>query len=174
LDRLDRAVRNTCTRWSVDQVTLVAHSAGGLLSRIYLGDRPHIGKRYRGAQYVDHLVTLGTPHHNRGGLTRGGLLASYAQRYYPNAYHEQVRYTSVAGRAVVGNPTGTAKGRRAAQEYARLCGNAVTWGDGLIPTQSALLCGSDQITLDGVWHYSLSQPWYGSPQVVREWWEKTT
>lgn len=172
LDKLDFAVRSACTKWSVDRLTLVAHSAGGLLVRIYLGDRPLIGKPYRGVRYVDQLVTLGTPHHNLGGLTRGGLLASYAQRYYPNAYHEQVRYTSLAGRAIVGNPDGTAGERRAAREYARLCGNALSWGDGLIPTQSALLSGANHVTLDGVHHFGLSQTWYGTPSVVHEWWDR--
>lgn len=40
----------------VDKVDLVCHSAGGLVARYYL-------TYLKGASHVNHLITLGTPHH---------------------------------------------------------------------------------------------------------------
>ena len=46
----------------VGQVALVAHSAGGWLSRLYLSDKEHYGRVYRGSTLVHSLITLGSPH----------------------------------------------------------------------------------------------------------------
>src|ERR687893_2988188 len=46
-----------------DKAVLVAHSAGGILARVYLGgDPPYGGRRYTGYRRVSHLLTLCTPH----------------------------------------------------------------------------------------------------------------
>jgi len=52
-----------------------------------------------------------------------------------------------------------------------MCGRGDTWGDGLIPIESAVLHGSQSIMLDGVSHYSVfGERWYGSPEIVARWW----
>ena len=68
LRKLDRAVRAAAQISPTGQVTLIGHSAGGVLARLYLSPRSFYGESFRGFQRVSHLITLGSPHHNRGGL----------------------------------------------------------------------------------------------------------
>src|SRR5215212_6549495 len=84
-----------------DKAVLVAHSAGGILARVYIGgDPPYGGRRYAGYRRVSHLVTLGTPHN----VPKKGRLAPIDEvnELFPGALHEQrgLRYLCVAGAAV--------------------------------------------------------------------------
>jgi len=54
------------------RIDLIAHSMGGLVSRLYL-------QKLGGARRVDHLVTLGTPHHG-----------SHAANFVPSALVRQL------------------------------------------------------------------------------------
>jgi hypothetical protein len=47
-------------------------------------------------------------------------------------------------------------------------------GDGLVPVAAALLAGARPILLDGVGHGQFfgRERWYGTPDVVRRWWEQ--
>jgi len=72
LRKLDRVVQQAARESPTSQVTLIGHSAGGVLSRLYLSPRPFGGHAYCGLDYVERLITLGSPHYNRGGLTRSG------------------------------------------------------------------------------------------------------
>ncbi|CAN0040923.1 unnamed protein product, partial [Hapterophycus canaliculatus] len=45
-----------------ERVVLIAHSAGGWMSRIYLSEASYDGRVYNASSVVNGLVTLGTPH----------------------------------------------------------------------------------------------------------------
>jgi pimeloyl-ACP methyl ester carboxylesterase len=168
LDRLQHTVRQALSRSSTAKVTLVGHSSGGVVARLYLSAEPFLGISYRGLEHVDQLITLGSPHHNE----RGTRMRHWVDEEYPGAYFSpQVGYTSVAGRAVQGNRHGSFRERCAFLFYRRLCGDGNAWGDGLVPEESALLRGSRQISLDGVSHFAgIVGLWYGADEVISRWW----
>jgi pimeloyl-ACP methyl ester carboxylesterase len=171
LNKLDRAVRSAVQDSPTGKVTLVGHSAGGVLSRLYLAPHPFLGRSYNGLQVVDTLITLGSPHNNRHPL-HGGQMSRWIERRYPGAYFgRRVRYVSVAGRLIEGKKEGTLPERHVYRAYRRILGQGDVWGDGLIPVRSALLEGAQQIVLDGVSHFAgFGRSWYGSAEVVPRWW----
>jgi pimeloyl-ACP methyl ester carboxylesterase len=172
LRKLKRTVHQAVRHSTTGKVTLVGHSAGGVMARLYLSPKPFLGHAYGGLDYVDHLITLGSPHYNQ----RGGRMRRWVDEQYPGAYFApQVEYTSVAGKAICGNRRGSFRGRWAYRFYERLSGDGNAWGDGLVPVASALLCESRQVTLDGVSHFTgFGGPWYGTAEVVRRWWNACT
>ena len=139
---------------------------------MYLSPDPFLGHAYRGLEYVEHLITLGSPHRNGRRLMYGGLMSNWVDSLYPGAFFvPDVRYTSIAGRAVYGDRDGSLAQRHAYRVYQGIIGEGNVWGDGLIPVAAALLSGAQQITLDGVVHFAgFGGPWYGSPEVVERWW----
>jgi len=171
LNKLDIAVKKAAKQYKNNKLTLIGHSQGGILSRLYLSDEPFLGKSFCGLDYVDHLITLGSPHQNQGGIQRGGHMSRWVQQRVPGpAFSPQVRYTSVAGKYVRGNPSGSRIERFAFRSYQRISTDSNAWGDGIVPVNSALLHDSEQIILDGVSHYSaIGEPWYGSEHVVPLW-----
>ncbi len=159
-------------------VTLVAHSAGGVLSRIYLGDRPYGPRRicYHGHQHVDALITLGTPHSAVGLGRQGGLnQIAYAQHCYPGAYWSTVHYVSVIGKSIFGVPDGPPPERGAWQSYRLLGAEGTEWGDGVVPLANGLLDGSRKLVIPGLRHDNRpDRPWYGSSMpIVQAWWDRT-
>lgn len=160
-------------------ITLLAHSAGGWLSRVYLLEA--------GVGPVDRVVTLGSPHNpppaGVADQTRGILNHVFATT--PGNFHEEIAYVSVAGKWVKGarlREKGATWGQKfAGAGYAQVCGDAAVWGDGITPVECAHLSGAKQITLEGVYHSPLGsvlpaadgsspgRPWYGSPSVVGQW-----
>lgn len=159
-------------------VTLVAHSAGGVLARIYLGDQPYGPRRicYHGHQHVDALITLGTPHSAVGVGRQGGLnQIAYAQRFYPGAYWSMLRYVSVIGKSIFGAPDGSPIERGAWQSYRILGAEGTEWGDGVVPLTNGLLDGSRKLVISGLRHDNRpDRPWYGTDAaIVRAWWDRT-
>mmetsp|Transcript_544 Transcript_544/g.956 ORF Transcript_544/g.956 Transcript_544/m.956 type:complete len:222 (-) Transcript_544:291-956(-) len=61
LRKMDDTLQRACDKHGC-QVALVAHSAGGFLSRILLGDEVYNGEVFGRSSQVSTLVTLGTPH----------------------------------------------------------------------------------------------------------------
>jgi pimeloyl-ACP methyl ester carboxylesterase len=171
---LDLAVLSALQDSPGRKITLIGHSAGGVLARLYLGTKPFLGRRYRGLEKVDRLITLGSPHYNRGNWRRGGSMAHYVEESYPGAYFQpQVRYTSVAGKSTLGDRSGGRRQRWAFAQYQDLCGQGGVWGDGLVPLESALLHGAEQIILEHVSHHTIfGRPWYGSPLAIQGWWRE--
>ena len=169
LGKLERAVRQLVRRSPTGKVTLVGHSSGGVMGRLYLSDRPFLGHTYGGLECVDRLITLGSPHHNR----RGGQVRRWVDQQYPGAYFApQVQYACVAGKMVRGKGDGSIAQRLAYRFYGRLSGAGDAWGDGLVPIASAILPGSRPIVLEGVSHFGLSRvPWYGSAEVMPRQWD---
>ena len=156
---------------SAEKAILVGHSAGGILSRVYVGgDPPYGGRRYSGHRRVSHLITLGTPHN----VPETKALAPIAEvnELFPGALHAPagLSYLSVAGAAVDGSRSGRARGR-----YERFVADGRVQGDGKIPVPSALLEGSENLVLDDVYHgrrYGpASERWYGSDrETIERWW----
>ena len=173
LRKLDRTVQRARRNSTTGKVTLIGHSAGGILGRLYLSPRPFLGRAYKGQDYVAHLITLGSPHYNQRRLIYGGWLSKWVNERYPGAFFAPpVRYTSVAGKLIRGDRYGSRRERQSYAFYKNIIGDGNVWGDGLIPVPSALLEGSHQITLDGVSHFKgFGGPWYGEPEVIGRWWK---
>jgi pimeloyl-ACP methyl ester carboxylesterase len=146
---------------------LVGHSAGGLACRVYIGgDPPYGGRRYSGHRRVEHLITLGTPHN----VTEKKRLApiSRINDLFPGALHADrgLRYFSVAGDAVDG-----ASSAKARKRYERFAEDGRVDGDGVVPVEAALLPGSENVIVDGVYHNRRLGLWYGSDRdTVGRWW----
>ena len=173
LNKLDITVRKALTNSKVSKLTLIGHSQGGVLARLYLRpDEPFMGKRFSGVDQIDHLITLGSPHLNQGGIQRGGNMSRWINRQVPgSAFSPRVRYTTVAGKYIRGNSSGARMERFSYRIYKEICAEGESWGDGIVPVSSALLPGSQHIILNGVSHYSLlGEPWYGSQEVLPLWW----
>jgi hypothetical protein len=168
LRKLDKQVIQAADRASSGKVTIFAHSIGGVLARIYLLDNSIPGEKFHGREAVTHLVTLGSPHKNKGGVTRGGLLNRWIDRNYPGGTNVMgIKYTTIAGKYICGNHTGSSMQRWVYRNYKSVSGKGNVWGDGLIPVNSALLDEAEQIVLEGVSHAKIfGDPWYGDPQVI--------
>lgn len=174
---LDRAVRDTLAAHGARRLTLVAHSAGGVLARIYMGDQPYGPRRlvFNGFERVATLVTLGTPHRTTRSGRQGGLnQIAFAQAAYPGAYWRFIRYVSVIGKSIYGERAGPPPERGAWQSYTLITGDGAQWGDGVVPLAAGLLEGSRRVTIPGLRHDPRpDRPWYGSSAaIVGAWWEQ--
>jgi len=172
LKKLETTVHQALIASATGHVTVVGHSAGGVFARLYLSPRPFLGHVYGGIEHVDHLITLGSPHYNQGGITRGGHVSAWIEHQYPGAYFApRVTYSCVAGKAIQGDEQGSMGQRWSYRFYKQICGEGLAWGDGLVPMSSALLQGAQGIVLDGVSHYAgFGAEWYGSEHIISRWW----
>lgn len=173
LQKLAQTVTWARRRFRVRRLILIGHSAGGLIARLYLSDRPVWGQVYAGAEHVAAVVTLGSPHCSEKGAEAGWFLSRIANRLAPGTpYADAVRYYAVAGRYLLGRQDGDYQQRRAFGSYRFFTGQGHLWGDGVVPVQSAVLDGAEAIVLDGVAHSrKYGAHWYGSSKaVIRRWW----
>jgi pimeloyl-ACP methyl ester carboxylesterase len=170
LRKLDQAVMEAADSTSQGEVVIMGHSIGGVLARIYLLENPFTGVKFSGSKAVSRLITLGSPHSNKGGITRGGLITRWIKNNYPRGTNiPGVRYTSVAGKFLFGDLSGSTKQHWVYRNYKSVSGKGNVWGDGLIPVDCALLGGSEKIVLDGVSHAQIfGKPWYGDAQVMEK------
>jgi pimeloyl-ACP methyl ester carboxylesterase len=171
---LDQTVKQVMQETGSDRINLVGHSAGGWISRIYLGEIPydvHPGDRQKPCLWKAHpqvatLVTLGTPHISGERWTKRNL--DFVKDNYPGAFHSHVRYVCAAGKAIYGE-------RRwgtwfAYSSYELTCGHGDRWGDGITPIEAAHLAGAENLILDGVFHSPRpGRLWYGSPEPLNVW-----
>lgn len=174
LRKLDRTVNHVLTATSSSRVTLVAHSAGGVLARIFLGDQPYRGYVCNGYQRVAMLITLGTPQRTERTGRIGGLnQIRWVEQRYPGAYWPDLHYVSVIGRSIFGDPNGPPPERGAYQSYRLISGEGAQWGDGVVPLDYGLLPGALQIVIPGLRHDPRpDRLWYGSsPATVAVWWQ---
>ena len=167
LDRVARTVEELARRSPTGRVTLIGHSSGGIMLRLFLDDAPFQGRRYDGKALADHLVMLGSPH----TALKATVLRAMVQRRLPGAaFAPQVRYVSVAGDLDLAEGMPLAR-RLAPAAYRNSTGDAHDRGDGLVPVASALLAGSTPVVLPGVGHGgAFAASWYGTPEVVDRWW----
>jgi hypothetical protein len=167
LDRVARTVNDLAARSPTGRVTLIGHSSGGIMLRLFLDDAPFQGRRYDGRARADTLVMLGSPH----TALKATVLRAMVQRRLPGAaFAGQVRYLSVAGDLDLTDGTPLAR-RLAPSAYRNSSGDPGDRGDGLVPVASALLQGSTPLVLPGVAHGgAFGTCWYGTPEVVDRWW----
>jgi hypothetical protein len=166
LQQIDNTIKQTLVQFDTKQVNLIGHSAGGWLSRIYLGEKPYGDRVWYGKPLVKKLITLGTPHLSQEKWTRRNL--DFVNDNYPGAHYAEVEYICVAGKAIYGE-------KKLAtwipyNSYELTCGIGNTWGDGITPIQAAHLDGAENITIEGVIHSPKpAQLWYGSPEILPIW-----
>jgi pimeloyl-ACP methyl ester carboxylesterase len=160
-------------RFQADRFILVGHSAGGVIGRLYLCERPVWGQVYAGLEHVNAIVTLGSPHCADSGSEIGWFLTDEANRLAPGpSYSDTVTYHTVAGRYLRGCSSGDHRARRAFRSYQFFVGQGDVWGDGIVPISSAQLTGAPVQVLDGVAHSrKLGPNWYGgSKRTITCWW----
>ena len=173
--QLHRTVEQVLQQYNVAKVNLIGHSAGGWISRIYLGEKAYLARNaaiaaippWEAYRFVATLVTLGTPHISQERWTRWNL--DFVNNNYPGAfYSSQVRYVCVAGKSIFGQRR---RGSWLAYSSYRLtCGQGNCWGDGITPIAAAHLEKAENLVLEGVKHSPKATGiWYGSPQVVPSW-----
>ncbi len=167
LDRVAKTVADLAGSSASGRVTLIGHSSGGIMLRLFLDDAPFQGRRYDGKALVDTLVMLGSPH----TALKATVLRAMVQRRLPGAaFADRVRYCSVAGDLQLDEASPLAR-RLAPAAYRNNTGNAEDRGDGLVPVSSALLEGSTPVVLPGVAHGgAFGTSWYGTSEVVERWW----
>jgi pimeloyl-ACP methyl ester carboxylesterase len=170
LQKLHRLILGAVGPEKEPGVILVGHSAGGVMGRLYLSPDPFEGHRFAGHEHVRHLITLGSPHKN----VRGARIRRWVDRTYPGAYYSpSVTYTTVSGRALLGDPRGDVRNRIAFSVYRHLSGLGEQWGDGLVPLSSARLDGAKNLVLEDVGHAPVGgSRWYGTREVVKMWWSQ--
>jgi pimeloyl-ACP methyl ester carboxylesterase len=174
LRQLDRTINAALTDNQATQLNLIGHSAGGWISRIYIGEIPYIihgdvteaAKLWNAKSKVANLITLGTPHISGERWTRKNL--DFVNDHYPGAMYPDVKYICVAGKSIYGEQK---IGQWLAySSYQQTCGVGNTWGDGITPIIAAHLDGAENITIEGVRHSPRTAGiWYGSPEVLRDW-----
>lgn len=168
LDRVQRVVAELASQSPTGRVTLIGHSSGGIMLRLFLDAAPFQGRCYNGKALADTLIMLGSPH---TALKATVLRQMVAQRLPGATFADRVHYISVAGDLNLQSATPLAQ-RLAPTAYANSSGYALDRGDGLVPINSALLEGSTPVVLKGVAHGgAFGSHWYGSPEVVEQWWK---
>ncbi|QLE55317.1 triacylglycerol lipase [Nostoc sp. TCL26-01] len=174
VQQINHTVKQALQEHNTTQVNLIGHSAGGWISRIYLGEKPYAAKGqilssvWNAHPLVATLVTLGTPHISQERWTRWNL--DFVNNNYPGAFYQNVHYVCVAGKTILGER------RRgswlAYSSYQLTCGTGNTWGDGITPIAAAHLIGATNLVIDGVRHSPRSPGiWYGSPEPLKNWLE---
>ncbi|MCP9850814.1 triacylglycerol lipase [Cyanobium sp. Morenito 9A2] len=167
LDRVAATVANLARQSPTGRVTLIGHSSGGILLRLFLDDAPFQGRCYDGKSLADTLLMLGSPH----TALKATVLRAMVERRLPGStFADRVRYVSVAGDLALPDASPLAR-RLAPTAYRNSTGLANDRGDGLVPVTAALLAGSMPVVLPGVAHSgAFGVRWYGSAAVVEAWW----
>ncbi len=174
LRQLDRTVKTALETHQSERINLIGHSAGGWISRIYLGEIPYTihgdvtasDRLWNAKSTIANLITLGTPHISSERWTRKNL--DFVNDNYPGAFYPEVRYICVAGKSIYGEKK---RGQWLAySSYQQTCGEGNTWGDGITPIAAAHLAGAVNIAIEGVKHSPRAAGiWYGSPNVRDRW-----
>jgi hypothetical protein len=175
LDRVAPLASELAGRSPSGRITLVGHSSGGILLRLFLADGPFEGRRYSGRRLASTLVMLGSPHTAlKATAMRARVARELPGAFFAGADPDPVRYVAVAGAIDLAEPAGQASAtarRLAPTAYRNSTGDPDDRGDGLVPVDSALLEGAEPVVLEGVAHGGAFGPvWYGTPAVVERWW----
>jgi pimeloyl-ACP methyl ester carboxylesterase len=177
LSLLDLTIRQALAQHQATQVNLIGHSAGGWISRIYMGGERYCDRQWNGLPLVNTLITLGTPHTSQERWTRSNL--NFVNTHYPGAFHSGVNYVCIAGKSIYGKPSLRLGEWFTYQSYKITGGIGRCWGDGITPIESAHLKGATNLVYDNVQHSprpsgtgKQGQPhycWYGSPEIASQW-----
>jgi pimeloyl-ACP methyl ester carboxylesterase len=173
---LDQTIRQALEQHQATQVNLIGHSAGGWISRIYMGEERYCDRQWNGLPLVNTLITLGTPHTSQERWTRRNL--DFVNTHYPGAFHSGVNYVCIAGKSIYGKPSLRLGEWFTYQSYKITGGTGRCWGDGITPIKSAHLEGATNLIYNNVQHSPRSSEigkqgelyyWYGSSEIVSEW-----
>ena len=171
LNKVDEIVKELIKESPNNKVTLIGHSSGGMMLRLYLSDLLFNRKIYNGKDYANCLITLGSPNQ----AINATYLRNFVSSKLPGSfYSKSVRYVSVAGELDLNGPNASKTSLRLGKSsYMALNGNRDVIGDGLVPRDSALLIGSKQIVIKETAHgKAFGKYWYGSQNKVEEWFNK--
>jgi triacylglycerol esterase/lipase EstA (alpha/beta hydrolase family) len=169
---LQQTVTKSLADNQVPQINLIGHSAGGWISRIFIGAIPYnihndateADGLWNQRSSIATLICLGTPQFSGERWTKKNL--NFVNDNYPGAFYPEVDYTCVAGKSLYGE----SRWGLAYQSYQITCGNGQTWGDGITPIEAAHLTGARNLVIEGVKHSPRSKdPWYGSPNALEQW-----
>ena len=172
LDKVEEIVKELSKESSTNKVTLIGHSSGGMILRLYLSDILFNRKIYNGKYYANCLITLGSPNQAK----RATYLRNFVSSKLPGSFYSKtVRYVSVAGELDLNGTIATKTSLILSKSsYRALNGNEESIGDGLVPKDSALLIGSKQIVMKETAHgKAFGKDWYGSQTKVEEWLNKS-
>jgi pimeloyl-ACP methyl ester carboxylesterase len=153
LNKVEDSIGKVRDKAPGSMVTLLAHSAGGWLGRLYLKDFV--------PGDVTRFVSLGSPHlpPPDGVIDQTRGILTYMEAQCPGAFVERVEYVTIAGTYSTGvelfGRDGSLSDRIVGLGYKQVCGVAAVAGDGVVPVPSAHLDGAVQVTLDGVYHSPL-------------------
>ena len=169
LDRVDLLVQRLQAQSPTGRVTLIGHSSGGVMLRLYLSDHHFHGCSYRGAARCDRLISLGSPHQ----AVRATPLRAMVDRCFPGCFEHGVDYVAIAGELDLEGSNASAFSRRsAANSYRSIAGSVDTKGDGLVPVNSALLRDARQLLLPDTAHGGFfGSIWYATPERLESWWK---
>ena len=171
LDKVEKIALELSQESSTNKVTLIGHSSGGMILRLYLSDLLFRRKIYDGKKYANCLVTLGAPNQAK----RATYLRNFVSSNLPGSYYcKDVSYISIAGELdLSGSIASKTSLRFSERSYRALNGKSDVIGDGLVPKDAALLIDSKQIVLKETAHgKAFGKDWYGSKDKVREWFNK--
>lgn len=169
LDRVDSIVQELQSISNTGKVTLIGHSSGGVMLRLYLGDQPFLGRVYSGYKSCNRLITLGSPHQ----AVRATPLRAHVNTLYPACFYaDHVDYFSTAGRLSLDSSNASHFAKyTAANSYRSISDDPLLQGDGLVPVSSALLAQSRDLVLNDTAHGGLfGTTWYGSIERIEQWW----
>ena len=171
LDRVDKSVKQQQKHSPTGKVTLIGHSSGGIMLRLYLSNYNLSGEIFRGAEKSNCLITLGSPHNAK----RATRLRSLVEKEFPGSfYSDNVKYISIAGLLDLNSNKASLLSKiTAASSYKSISGNSNDSGDGIVPLQSALLRDSKHIVLKQTCHGKLfGDKYYYAEESVNEWCEQ--
>ena len=173
LDKVEKLVKELSINSPTQKVTLIGHSSGGMMLRLFISDLLFNRKKYNGKDYVNCLITLGSPNQAKRATYLRNLVSSTLPGSF---YSKDVHYISVAGELDLNGPIATKTSLRLSKSsYRALNGNGDVIGDGLVPRDSALLIGSTQVVIKETAHgKTFGKDWYGSKNKVEEWLNKST
>ena len=91
LDKVDKIVKELLVKSPKKKVTLIGHSSGGMILRLYLSDLLFSGKIYNGKDYANCLITLGSPSQAK----RATPLRNFVSTELPGLLNSHVRSSSI-------------------------------------------------------------------------------
>ena len=173
LEKVNTIVKKLSNESPTSKVTLIGHSSGGMILRLYLSDLLFNRKIYNGKNYANCLITLGSPNQAKRATYLRNLVSSKLPGSF---YSENVNYISVAGELDLNGPNATKTSHKLSKSsYQALNGSGTVTGDGLVPLESALLIGSKKIVIKETAHgKTFGKYWYGSKNKIEEWLDKSS
>ncbi|MCC6963781.1 MAG: alpha/beta fold hydrolase [candidate division Zixibacteria bacterium] len=167
LGKLD-ATLTAAVATGASEIIVVAHSLGGIVTRLYLAPGLPLKFTASCADRIKIVVTLGSPH-QRGLVSRLNSWNHLDRCLVEHA--PSIPIISVVGRVDYPRRPRSLAAYAARLRYRIHGAQRGELGDGIIPVKSAIFDPAHALILDGVKHDSVfGRPWYGDPEIVDRWW----